>query len=107
MLFRSLAYLQRLPVAVVKLDRAFIRPIGESASARAVVRAAIDMSHALGKTIVAEGVETAAQLALLAELGCDTMQGYHLSAPIAATKFAQFVRTHAAAKPAVRLVHAA
>ena len=95
--YSSLAYLQRLPVAAVKLDRAFIGSIGESASARAVVRAAIDMSHALGKSIVAEGVENAAQLALLADMGCDTMQGYHLSRPVAAPAFAQFVRSHAAA----------
>jgi diguanylate cyclase len=63
--YSSLARLQRLPVAVVKLDRSFIGGIERNAGAQAVVRAAIDMSHALGKYVVAEGVEDAAQLSLL------------------------------------------
>jgi diguanylate cyclase (GGDEF)-like protein len=93
--YSSLAYLQRLSVATVKLDLALIRTIDTNQNNRAVVRAAIDMVHALEKTVVAEGVERAEQLAILAQLGCDAIQGYYLSPPIPAAKFAQFVRDRA------------
>ena len=91
--YSSLAYLQRLPVATIKLDRTFIRDIAVSDNARALVRAAIGMVHALQKEIVAEGVETEAQLALLRDWGCDAVQGYYLSTPVPADQFTQVVRT--------------
>ncbi|MGH8642274.1 MAG: putative bifunctional diguanylate cyclase/phosphodiesterase [Burkholderiales bacterium] len=97
--YASLANLRNLPVAVVKLDIAFIRSIHEDASALAVVRAAIDMAHALGKSVVAEGVELAEQAALLTQMGCDMMQGYHLSAAVPADKFAALIRQRAVAVP--------
>jgi EAL domain-containing protein (putative c-di-GMP-specific phosphodiesterase class I) len=95
--YSSLAHLRRLPVAAIKLDRAFIRQIHEDANALAVVRAAIDMAHAMGKAVVAEGVELAEQAALLSQMGCDVMQGYHLSAAVTAEQFAALVRQRAAA----------
>ena len=95
--YSSLSRLQHLPVAAVKLDRSFISAIERNVSAQAVVRAAIEMSHALGKYVVAEGVEDAAQLALLSTMGCDIAQGYHLSPPLPAAEFAEFVRQRAAA----------
>ncbi len=101
--YSSLAYLQRLPVATVKLDRSFIRTIDASPSTQAVVRAAIDMAHALGKSVVAEGVENAEQLALLSQMRCDMMQGYYLSPPVPAAAFAHFVR--AKSKTQIRLAH--
>jgi EAL domain-containing protein (putative c-di-GMP-specific phosphodiesterase class I) len=62
------------------------------------------MSHALGKYVVAEGVEDAAQMALLSTMGCDIAQGYHLSQPLDAAAFADFVRLRAAsAKPVAGL----
>jgi len=94
--YSSLAYLRRLPVAVVKLDRAFINSIHYDASALVVVRAAIDMAHALGKLVVAEGVELAEQVALLSQMGCDIMQGYHLSKAVPAEAFAALMHQHAA-----------
>ena len=97
--YSSLAHLRDLPVAAVKLDRAFIKSIHEDASALTVVRAAIDMAHALGKSVVAEGVELAEQFKLLSLIGCDIMQGYHLSAAVPADKFALLVRQRAAAVP--------
>ena len=97
--YSSLAYLRDLPVAAVKLDRAFIQSIHQDPSALAVVRAAIDMAHALGKSVVAEGVEHAEQVALLSQVGCDIMQGYHLSAAVPADRFAALVRQRAAAVP--------
>jgi diguanylate cyclase (GGDEF)-like protein len=96
--YSSLARLQRLPVAVVKLDRSFISGIERNAGAQAVVRAAIDMSHALGKYVVAEGVEDAAQLGLLSAMGCDIAQGFHISHPLPAAELAPFVRQQAAAE---------
>jgi EAL domain-containing protein (putative c-di-GMP-specific phosphodiesterase class I) len=93
--FSSLAHLQILPVAAIKLDRAFTREIESKHSALAVVRAAIDMAHALGKTVVAEGVESAGQLALLQRLGCDTIQGYHIGRPVPADEFAVLLRSRA------------
>jgi diguanylate cyclase (GGDEF)-like protein len=91
--YSSLARLQHVPVAAVKLDRSFISTIERNSGAQAVVRAAIDMSHALGKYVVAEGVEDAAQLSLLASMGCDIAQGFHLSEPLPAADFAEFVRS--------------
>jgi diguanylate cyclase (GGDEF)-like protein len=101
--YSSLAYLQRLPVETIKLDRSFIMGIADSDNARAVVRAAIDMVHALKKDIVAEGVETPEQLALLRKWGCDAIQGYLLSRPLPAAQFAEAVRDGPRAP--VRLVH--
>jgi diguanylate cyclase (GGDEF)-like protein len=89
--YSSLAYLARLPVAAVKLDRAFIRTIQTSAGTQAVVKAAIDMVHALGKSVIAEGVEHGEQLSVLRRLGCDTMQGNFLSPPLPAAELSRFV----------------
>ena len=94
--YSSLAHLRHLPVAVVKLDRAFISAIHHDASALAVVRAAIDMAHALGKVVVAEGVELTEQVLLLSQIGCDILQGYHLSAAVPPETFAALVRQRAA-----------
>jgi diguanylate cyclase (GGDEF)-like protein len=98
--YSSLAHLRELPVSAVKLDRAFIKNIHEDASSLAVVRAAIDMAHAMGKEVVAEGVELPEQAALLSQMGCDIMQGYHLSAAVTAEQFAILVRQRATASPA-------
>jgi EAL domain-containing protein (putative c-di-GMP-specific phosphodiesterase class I) len=100
--YSSLAYLARLPVTAVKLDRAFIRTIQTSAGTRAVVKAAIDMVHALGKSVVAEGVEHDGQLKVLETLGCDMMQGNLLSPALPAAEFCAFLRSRPAqAKVAV------
>ena len=97
--YSSLGHLQKLPVTAIKLDRIFIRSIHESASARTLARAAIDMAHALGKSVIAEGVELAEQVALLAEMGCDMVQGFHVSAPLPADNFAALVRQRGASTP--------
>jgi diguanylate cyclase (GGDEF)-like protein len=100
--YSSLAYLQRLPVATIKLDRTFIRDITISDNARAIARAAIAMVQALRKQIVAEGVETEAQLELLRRWGCDAIQGYHLSVPVPADRFVEVVRAASVAAGSVR-----
>jgi EAL domain-containing protein (putative c-di-GMP-specific phosphodiesterase class I) len=73
--------LSQFPVDVVKIDRSFVaNVVGESVS-NAIVAAVIALSHTLGMTVVAEGVETADQYDALLELGCDSCQGYHFAEP--------------------------
>jgi EAL domain-containing protein (putative c-di-GMP-specific phosphodiesterase class I) len=96
--YSSLAYLQRLPVGTIKLDRSFIKGIPASDNAQAIVRAAIAMVHALKKEVVAEGVETGEQLALLRAWGCDAIQGFHLSKPVPAEEFVALLHTPAPAR---------
>jgi EAL domain-containing protein (putative c-di-GMP-specific phosphodiesterase class I) len=78
----SLAYLKRLPVDQVKIDRSFVKDIAVDAADRAIVRSTIDLAHSLGLRVVAEGVEDEITGDILAELGCDEAQGFHLSRPM-------------------------
>jgi diguanylate cyclase len=84
--FTSLAYLGSLPVTELKLDRTFIGALAANSREQDVklVRATIDLGHALGLLVVAEGIETCATLELLALLGCDRAQGYFTGRPVAA-----------------------
>jgi EAL domain-containing protein (putative c-di-GMP-specific phosphodiesterase class I) len=79
--FSSLAYLQALPIDVLKVDRSFVQGLeGGGASAR-IVDTVVRLAHGLGVRVVAEGVESQAQLEALRKLGCDTAQGYLLARP--------------------------
>ena len=80
--YSSLAYLQRLPVHEVKIDKSFVRDLAVAVGDGAIVRAIVDLGHNLGLRVVAEGVEDARSLALLREIGCDTAQGYLVSRPL-------------------------
>jgi len=80
--YSSLSYLQRLPIDNLKIDQSFVahmKPAGESLE---IVRSIITLAHSLGKQVIAEGVETGEQLALLRSLGCDYGQGYFFSKPL-------------------------
>ena len=77
----SLAHLRRFAFDELKIDRTLTAGLGTSAADDAIMAATIDMAHALGMLVTAEGVETPAQQALLRELGCDRGQGYLLGAP--------------------------
>jgi diguanylate cyclase (GGDEF)-like protein len=92
----SLAYLKSLPVDELKLDRSFITAIGESPRNAAIVQSTIMLSHALGLSVVAEGVETAEELDWLRANGCDVAQGYRIAKPIAAGELAEWVAAHCA-----------
>ena len=87
--YSSLGYLKRFPIDELKIDRSFIRDIEHNADDAAIVSALIGLAHSLRLQVVAEGVETEAQLAFLAGRGCDLMQGYHFSRPVAADDFAR------------------
>jgi diguanylate cyclase (GGDEF)-like protein/PAS domain S-box-containing protein len=83
--YSSLSYLKRFPVDYVKIDQAFIRDLEDSEQDAAIVQAIISMAHRLKLLVVAEGVETRAQLRFLRDSGCDDVQGYLISEPISAT----------------------
>jgi diguanylate cyclase (GGDEF)-like protein/PAS domain S-box-containing protein len=81
--FASLSYLWRFPADVVKIDRTFVHRLEEEREATVLIAAMIQMAHSLGKSTVAEGVETAEQLARLRRLECDVVQGYLIGRPAA------------------------
>ncbi len=81
--YSSLAYLRSLPASEVKIDRSFVMDLERSADARAVVDAVIKLAHALGKRVVAEGVESIRQRRILTEMHCDELQGYLFAHPMA------------------------
>jgi len=81
--YSSLAYLQKFPFDRIKIDQSFIRELGRDDDAASIVRAIIQLTHALRKAVTAEGVETTAQLELLRAEGCDDVQGYLLGRPSA------------------------
>jgi diguanylate cyclase len=82
--YSSLAYLRKLPAEELKIDRSFITDIEHSADARAVVDAVVKLAHALGLNVVAEGVENERQRDILADLGCDELQGFLFAKPMSA-----------------------
>jgi diguanylate cyclase (GGDEF)-like protein/PAS domain S-box-containing protein len=89
--YSSLSYLERFPVDTLKIDRSFISRLGSEAADTAIVSAVTALGHALGLVVTAEGVETAEQLAILADLECDAAQGYLFARPIPPAELAAFV----------------
>ena len=83
----SLTYVKSLPVHEIKIDQSFIRSLNQSPKGMAIVRSTIGLGHALDFTVVAEGIETEADLSWLRESGCDIGQGYFIARPMPATAF--------------------
>ncbi len=87
--YSSLAYLKRFPAQTVKIDRSFVSGLPQDRDDAAITQAVIAMAHSLGLQVVAEGVETDAQLAFLQRMGCDQVQGYFIGRPMPAEQLRQ------------------
>ncbi len=91
--YSSLQYLRRLPIDVLKIDRAFIRDLEADPAARSLVASIISLAWSLGLRVVAEGVETEAQWSFLRDHGCDEIQGFAVSCALPASECEAFVRS--------------
>ena len=90
--YSSLAYLKRLPITTIKIDKAFVDGLPHDAEDAAITPTIVAMAHSLGLRVVAEGVETEAQMRFLAERGCDEIQGFWVSPPLDALQCLAFMR---------------
>jgi diguanylate cyclase (GGDEF)-like protein/PAS domain S-box-containing protein len=91
--YSSLSYLHRLPADALKIDRSFVSALGGPEGDPVIVRTIVDLAHNLGRRVVAEGVETAAQLAQLRALGCEYGQGYFFSRPLPPEEAEELLRS--------------
>jgi EAL domain-containing protein (putative c-di-GMP-specific phosphodiesterase class I) len=82
--YSSLGYLKRFPVSELKLDQSFVRDLSDDPEDRALASAVVRIGQSLKLKVVAEGVETAEQLAFLRDEGCEVAQGYHFARPMPA-----------------------
>jgi EAL domain-containing protein (putative c-di-GMP-specific phosphodiesterase class I) len=98
--YSGLSYLKQFPIDTVKIDQSFIRDLTVDADDAAIVRAIIAMSRSLRLNVIAEGVESAEQLSILRELGCDMAQGYYFSQPLTRDAADAFITDNA--KPLLR-----
>jgi diguanylate cyclase len=97
--YSSLSRLRRFAVHELKIDRSFVEHVATDQHDLAIVRSIIDLAHGMGLLAVAEGVEDQASWDLLAELGCDEAQGYHMSRPLSAADLAVWRLSSAARNP--------
>ena len=97
--YGSLLYLRSLPIAAIKIDRRFVQAAPGTAQDAAIVKSLLDLGRTLELRVVAEGVETAEQLALLRELGCETAQGYFFSPPVPGAEAVRHGRSKESDRP--------
>ncbi len=90
--YSSMSYLRRFPIDKLKIDRVFINEIASRPEDASIVRAIVSLAHSLRLKVVAEGVETPAQLDFLKNVGCDEYQGFHFSRPVPAIEFERLIR---------------
>lgn len=100
--YSSLSYLVSLPVHALKIDRAFVTQMTKSRQATSIVASVVSMAHGLGIRVVAEGVETAEELAQLRDMGCDEVQGYYVGQPVPADQFTCSTTRRGASSPGAR-----
>lgn len=91
--YSSLSYLQKFPVDSIKIDRSFVRDVGEDNEDAIITKAVISLGHNLNVKVIAEGVETKEQLAFLRQHDCDQIQGYYFSEPISADHLRALLQT--------------
>jgi diguanylate cyclase (GGDEF)-like protein len=89
--YSSLSYLRRFPVDVVKIDQSFVKSCIRSMEDQEIIRAIVSLGHSLDLRIVAEGVESVAQMELLRAIGCDELQGYFIGYPMSADEYVRFI----------------
>lgn len=92
--YSSLAYLRKMPIEKIKIDRSFVMDMTSNDSDMMIVKTMIKLAHGLGKRILAEGVETVEQLNLLRSLSCDAVQGYYIAKPLPEIEALAFFRTY-------------
>ena len=92
--YATLTHISQLPVSELKIDRSFVTDLTADTRNFAIVLSTVQMGHRLGMTVVAEGVETMAELDAVRESGCDEVQGYYFSKPMAAGEVQQWMRQH-------------
>ena len=97
--YSSMSYLRRFPIDKLKIDRCFVEEMTRRPEDASIVRAIISLAHSLHLKVIAEGVETPEQLALLTELGCDQYQGFYFSPALLPTQFVDLVRKSGAPGP--------
>jgi EAL domain-containing protein (putative c-di-GMP-specific phosphodiesterase class I) len=98
--YSSLSYLATLPIDALKIDRSFIDRMSREAEGSEIVKAIFKLGQSLSKQVYAEGIETATQLALLQELGCEFGQGFLLSRPVNAASAGGYVASNEGVEPA-------
>jgi EAL domain-containing protein (putative c-di-GMP-specific phosphodiesterase class I) len=91
--YSSLSYLQSFPFDKIKIDQSFVSHLGETGHSNAIARAIIGLGHGLGLPVLAEGVETSEQLAILARKGCDEIQGYLMGRPMPIQAHADLIQS--------------
>lgn len=89
--YSSLAYLRKLPIDTIKIDRSFITEVATNDSDLTIVKTMIKLSHGLGKRVLAEGVENIDQLNILRNLGCDAVQGFFIDKPLPEEKLITYL----------------
>ncbi|WP_371374171.1 putative bifunctional diguanylate cyclase/phosphodiesterase [Thalassotalea aquiviva] len=90
--FSSLSYLQQYPLSELKIDRSFVKNISNNPESLSIVKAIVSMANSLSLKVVAEGVETAEQMNILDNLGCDIFQGYYYAEPMKSERLVEFIQ---------------